>query len=44
MTNHPRVVHIEDYRPLIGAEAVERILKKAKPLQDLHVVSVNSTY
>ena len=44
MTNHPRVVHIEDYRPLIGAEAVERILKKAKPLQDLHVVNVNSTY
>lgn len=44
MINHPRVVHIEDYRPLIGAEAVERILKKAKPLQDLHVVNVNSTY
>jgi hypothetical protein len=44
MTNHPRVVHSEDYRPLIGAEAVERSLKKAKPLQDLHVVNVNSTY
>jgi trehalose synthase len=44
MINHPRVVHIEDYQPLIGAEAVERILKKAKPLRDLHVVNVNSTY
>lgn len=44
MINHPRVVHIEDYLPLIGAEALERILKKAKPLQDLHVVNVNSTY
>lgn len=44
MINHPPVVHIEDYQPLIGAEAVERILKKAKPLRDLHVVNVNSTY
>jgi trehalose synthase len=44
MINHPRVVHIEDYHPLIGAEAVERILKKAKPLRDLHVVNFNSTY
>jgi hypothetical protein len=31
MINHPRVVHIEDYETLIGAEAVERILKKASP-------------
>ena len=44
MINHPRVVDIEDYSPLIGEEALERILKKAKPLQDLHVVNVNSTY
>jgi trehalose synthase len=44
MINHPRIVHIEDYEPLIGAEAVERILKKAKVLRDLHVVNVNSTY
>jgi trehalose synthase len=44
MINHLRLVHIEDYQPLIGAEAVERILKKAKPLRDLHVVNVNSTY
>jgi trehalose synthase len=44
MINHPHVVHIEDYSPLIGEEALERILKKAKPLQDLHVVNVNSTY
>jgi trehalose synthase len=44
MINHPRVVDIEDYSQLIGEEALERILKKAKPLQDLHVVNVNSTY
>jgi len=44
MINHLRIVSIEDYEPLIGAEAVERILKKAKPLRDLHVVNINSTY
>jgi trehalose synthase len=44
MINHSRTVHIEDYQSLIGAEAVERILKKAKALRDLHVVNVNSTY
>lgn len=44
MMNHPRIVHIEDYEPFVGAETVERILKKARPLQDLHVVNVNSTY
>jgi hypothetical protein len=27
-----------------GAEAVERIRQKAKPLQGLHVTHVNSTY
>jgi trehalose synthase len=35
---------VEDYEPLIGAEAVERILKKASSLQDLHVENINSTY
>jgi hypothetical protein len=43
MINHPRVVSIEDYKPLIGVEAVERILKKAKPLLDFHVANINST-
>jgi hypothetical protein len=44
MLNHPFIVHVEDYEKFIGAQAVERILKKARPLQDLHVVNVNSTY
>jgi trehalose synthase len=44
MINHSRVVSIEDYEPLIGAEAVDRILKKAKPLRDFHVVNINSTF
>lgn len=39
-----RLTSIEDYEPLIGAEAVERIGRKAERLRDLHVVNVNSTY
>lgn len=35
---------VEDYAPLIGEEAVERILGKAEALSDLHVVNVNSTF
>ncbi len=35
---------VEDYELLIGAEAVERILKKAERLHDMHVVNINSTY
>lgn len=35
---------VEHYQPLVGAETVERILKKADNLRDLHVVHVNSTY
>ena len=40
----PSIVQLEDYEPFVGGEAVERILKKAKPLQGLHVVNINSTY
>jgi len=39
-----KIVHIEDYKPLIGAETVERIKKKARSLRDMHIVNVNSTY
>jgi trehalose synthase len=35
---------IEDYEPLIGSEAVERILTKAGALRGFHVANVNSTY
>jgi len=38
------LVQISDYKPLIGKEAVERIVEKARPLKDLRVVNVNSTY
>jgi trehalose synthase len=39
-----RLTSIADYEPLIGAQAVERLLQKAARLRDLHVVHVNSTY
>ncbi len=39
-----RLVTLEDYAPLVGEEAVERILAKTRRLRDLHIVHVNSTY
>jgi trehalose synthase len=39
-----RLTSIEDYEPLIGAEAAGRVLKKAEALQDLHIENVSSTY
>lgn len=39
-----RLTQIEDYEPLIGAEAVGRIRSKARAFADCHVVNFNSTY
>jgi trehalose synthase len=39
-----RIVQVEDYEQFVGAETIERIREKARQLQDLHVVNVNSTY
>jgi trehalose synthase len=44
MENHPVIAQLEDYEKLVGAETIERIQKKARSLQHLHVVNVNSTY
>jgi trehalose synthase len=44
MSRYHPLIQVEDYAPFIGAEAVERILQKAKPLQGLYVTHVNSTY
>lgn len=44
MVEPHRITRVEDYERYVGAQTVERIQKKAKPLQDLHVVHVNSTY
>ncbi len=38
------IVRIEDYEQFVGVETIKRIREKAKPLQGLHVVNVNSTY
>jgi trehalose synthase len=35
---------LDDYEPLVGAETLDRIREKAKPLGDIHVANVNSTY
>jgi len=39
-----KIVKVEDYEPFIGAKKVEKILKKAEKVKDLHVVHLNSTY
>ncbi|GBE00092.1 trehalose synthase [bacterium BMS3Abin07] len=44
MMENQRVIKVEDYERYVGAETVERILRKAGPLQDLHIVNINSTY
>jgi trehalose synthase len=44
MLRHPKITQIDDYEKLVGSETIERIRKKAKGLQHLHVANVNSTY
>jgi trehalose synthase len=45
MIEYPHsMVTIENYEQYIGAEAVERILLKAKPLKSRHIANVNSTH
>jgi trehalose synthase len=41
---HYRIIQIEDYEPLVGREAVERIRQKASKLKGLRVANFNSTY
>jgi trehalose synthase len=41
---HYRIPHLKDYEQFVGTKTLERIRKKSKQLQDLHVVNVNSTY
>lgn len=38
------MIRIEDYERYIGAEAIERILNKAKDFQGRHIANVSSTY
>jgi trehalose synthase len=41
---HHRIARLKDYERFVGTETIERIRKKARQIQDLHVVNVNSTY
>ncbi|MCC6347309.1 MAG: glycosyltransferase [Nitrospirales bacterium] len=38
------MVTAEDYEQYVGSGTVERVLRKARPLRDYHIVNVNSTY
>jgi trehalose synthase len=38
------IIGVADYAPLVGAETVERLQRKAAALRDAHIVHVNSTY
>ena len=44
MKKKHKIITVEDYATLVGAKTVDRILKKAEKVKDLHVVHVNSTY
>jgi len=44
MLRKHRLAHIEDYEQWVGAETVDRIMRKAEGLQHLHVSNVNSTF
>jgi trehalose synthase len=44
MKKHFDIPKTEDYEKYIGAEAVDRIYKKAEKLRDFHIVYLNSTY
>lgn len=44
MMNHRSIVQIEHYERFVGSETIDRIMQKARPLQDCHLVNVNSTY
>src|SRR5438105_1605666 len=43
MSKH-RITQIEDYKPLVGRETVERIREKARKFKGLRVANFNSTY
>lgn len=44
MRKHSWLVNIEDYAPLIGEDAVERIVRKAQRLRGMQVLHVSSTF
>lgn len=41
---HYALATVEDYEPLVGSEAVDRLMTKAEHLKDVHVLNINSTF
>ena len=39
-----RIARIDDYEDFVGAETIDRIRQKARPLRDIHVANINATY
>jgi trehalose synthase len=44
MPRHRRLHQVEDYEPLVGAEVIDRVRRKAEPLRGSHVTHINSTF
>lgn len=44
INDNNKIIHVEDYEQFVGAETIDRVLRKAEPLEDLHITHVNSTY
>jgi len=42
--NSHKLINVDDFEPVVGSEVIDRIYKKAKTLQHLHVANINSTY
>ena len=39
-----RIARVDDYEEFVGAETIDRIRQKARPLRDIHVANINATY
>ena len=44
MKKYSWLVSVEDYEPLIGTEAVERIIRKAQRLRGVRIINISSTF
>jgi trehalose synthase len=44
MMKYHKIPQIEDYEAFVGPKTIDRIRRKAKSLQNLHVANINSTY
>ncbi|MFP4528190.1 MAG: glycosyl transferase family 1, partial [Candidatus Kapaibacterium sp.] len=44
MIRHKKLISYQDYEKYIDGDTIKRIERKAKPLKDMHVVHINSTY